>query len=595
MMGTECIMATLGGDPEPSIPPGFGPFVALALQGIQNNAKSADAHSSSAQAAHCMEKDVEVLEHGSAHGWSDTPASTSGTHSCRRSLRNRPPIDYSQFDLISDEESDVESAEKGVGLVRRRRQLPKGVLRGCAQCADCQKVVARWNPSGARRPVLEEAPVFYPSEEEFKDTLKYIESIRSTAEPYGICRIVPPPSWKPPCLLKEKNIWECSKFCTRVQKVDKLQNRKSSKKGRRGGMMKKRRKLLELEDNNNINHNQTGVQQNQERFGFEPGPEFTLQTFKKYADDFREQYFKKEVPADSPPSVEDIEGEYWRIVEKPTEEIEVVYGADLETGTFGSGFPKSSPEVKSDVEHKYLESGWNLNNLPRLQGSVLSFEGGDISGVLVPWLYVGMCFSSFCWHVEDHHLYSLNYMHWGAPKMWYGVPGKDAVNLEAAMRKHLPDLFEEQPDLLHNLDAVELYRKQARKITVSHDKLLLGAAREAIRAHWDILFLKRNTADNLRWKSMCGLDSTICKSLKARIDLELAQRQNICSPSQSRKMDAEFDSTDRECALCYYDLHLSASGCPCCPGKYTCLVHAKQLCSCDWDKRFSFSVMISMS
>lgn len=66
-------------------------------------------------------------------------------------------------------------------------------------------------------------------------------------------------------------------------------------------------------------------------------------------------------------------------------------------------------------------------------------------------------------------------------------------------------------------DAVELYRKQARKITVSHDKLLLGAAREAIRAHWDILFLKRNTADNLRWKSMCGLDSTICKSLKVNV------------------------------------------------------------------------------
>lgn len=42
-------------------------------------------------------------------------------------------------------------------------------------------------------------------------------------------------------------------------------------------------------------------------------------------------------------------------------------------------------------------------------------------------------------------------MHWGAPKMWYGVPGSDAVKLEAAMRKHLPDLFEEQPDLLHKL------------------------------------------------------------------------------------------------------------------------------------------------
>jgi len=63
-------------------------------------------------------------------------------------------------------------------------------------------------------------------------------------------------------------------------------------------------------------------------------------------------------------------------------------------------------------------------------------------------------------------------------------------------------------------NAVELYREQARKITISHDKLLLGAAREAIRAQWEVLFLKRNSADNLRWKSICGPDSTICKSLK---------------------------------------------------------------------------------
>jgi hypothetical protein len=53
--------------------------------------------------------------------------------------------------------------------------------------------------------------------------------------------------------------------------------------------------------------------------------------------------------------------------------------------------------------------------------------------------------------VEDHHFYSLNYMHWGAPKVWYGVPGSAAVHLEQAMRKYLPHLFEEQPDLLHKL------------------------------------------------------------------------------------------------------------------------------------------------
>lgn len=35
--------------------------------------------------------------------------------------------------------------------------------------------------------------------------------------------------------------------------------------------------------------------------------------------------------------------------------------------------------------------------------------------------------------------------------MWYGVPGNQASSLEQAMKKHLSDLFEEQPDLLNEL------------------------------------------------------------------------------------------------------------------------------------------------
>lgn len=53
------------------------------------------------------------------------------------------------------------------------------------------------------------------------------------------------------------------------------------------------------------------------------------------------------------------------------------------------------------------------------QGSVLRYLVGEelITGVMVPWLYVGSCLSAFCWHVEDHALYSVNYLHMGAPKV----------------------------------------------------------------------------------------------------------------------------------------------------------------------------------
>ncbi|KAL7244077.1 hypothetical protein ACSBR1_016330 [Camellia fascicularis] len=86
------------------------------------------------------------------------------------------------------------------------------------------EVTGRWRPEEACMTVFEDAPVFHPSEEEFKDTLKYVASIRPQVGSYGIYRIVPPPSWQPSCLLKEKNIWECSKFTTYSQRINELQH-----------------------------------------------------------------------------------------------------------------------------------------------------------------------------------------------------------------------------------------------------------------------------------------------------------------------------------------------------------------------------------
>ena len=61
---------------------------------------------------------------------------------------------------------------------------------------------------------------------------------------------------------------------------------------------------------------------------------------------------------------------------------------------------------------------WNLHNIPYVPGSMTRHLPDPITGINVPWLYLGMLFASFAWHNEDNYLYSINYMHWGAPKMW---------------------------------------------------------------------------------------------------------------------------------------------------------------------------------
>ncbi|XAR65571.1 hypothetical protein NMG60_11009733 [Bertholletia excelsa] len=526
-----------------------------------------------------------------------------------------------------------------------------------------RKVLARWSPTEACRPIIEEAPVFYPTSEEFKDALSYIEKIRPKAEPYGICRIVPPPSWIPPCPLKDKTVWEHAKFSTRIQQVDLLQNREPMKK-KRGRKRKRRRghsKMGATRRQPSFEYSEPNTPSDtEEKFGFQTGPDLTLDEFEKFASHFKECYFGMKDKVEKTtidvteqnvrwePSVEEIEGEYWRIVEQPMDEVEVYYGADLETGAIGSGFPKASSFLSMDESNDYVVSGWNLNNLPRLPGSILCYEGCDISGVLVPWLYVGMCFSTFCWHVEDHHLYSLNYLHWGDPKVWYGVPGSHASDLENAMRKHLPDLFREQPDLLnelvtqlspsvlksegvpvfravqharefvltfprayhsgfncgfncaeavnvapvdwldHGQSAVELYSQQHRKTSLSHDKLLLGSAREAIQALWNLCFLKEETARNLRWNSVCGKDGILTKAVKKRVLMEEERICQLPTHFQFLKMETDFDlENERECFSCFYDLHLSAAFCKCSPDKFACLKHAHTMCSCDSGNRFA--------
>lgn len=73
----------------------------------------------------------------------------------------------------------------------------------------------------------------------------------------------------------------------------------------------------------------------------------------------------------------------------------------------------------------------------------------------------------------------------------------------------------------HGQVAIELYSEQGRKTSVSHDKLLLGAAREAVKAQWEMNLLKKNSSDNLRWKDVCGKDGILSRALKVNTKIHI--------------------------------------------------------------------------
>lgn len=293
----------------------------------------------------------------------------------------------------------------------------------------------------------------YPSEAEFAlGPLAYIESVSHEVASSGVAHIVPPASWDPPTLAIRSGvdgINESSfRFGVRIQPTSALCHRRPNRPGA--------------------------------VFGFVRGSRtYTLREFEARCRDFNERYFDGEAA----PSVEEVEEAFWRIVgekdgAEKRMEVFAEYGSDLDNIENGSGFPMPrglrmdefnrrcvqdrvdvAPDSAIDVNTEaYRSHPWNVNNFSLHPRSVLSYlvdeakeDPGLVSGVMVPWLYVGSTFAAFNWHIEDHGLYSVNYLHEGAPKVWYCVPPDQSDAFEVAMRDALPELFDASPDLLSQL------------------------------------------------------------------------------------------------------------------------------------------------
>jgi len=118
------------------------------------------------------------------------------------------------------------------------------------------------------------------------------------------------------------------------------------------------------------------------------------------------------------------------------------------------------------TESNCLNKSWTLQNINLLENSLFQFlkreEKSNISGLTIPWLYFGMIFSTFCWHVEDLFLYSLNYMHYGSPKIWYSIPVGQKEKMDKYSLKKYEELKCKNKNLLDKLtlliDPVELIK-----------------------------------------------------------------------------------------------------------------------------------------
>ncbi|OMO58640.1 hypothetical protein COLO4_34455 [Corchorus olitorius] len=629
-------------------------------------------------------------------------------------------------------------------------------------------------------------PVYYPSEDEFRDPLEYILKIRPEAEPYGICKIVPPKNWNPPFALnldsftfptktqaihqlqvrpascdsktfeleynrfleghcgkklkkrvvfegeeldlcklfnavrryggydkvmKEKKWGEVFRFVRLGKKISECAKHVLSQlyrehlydyevyykrlnheraKGRKRGIhedaksenkvkvssSKRRRKNSDHEKVKGCKEEEEEVldqiceqcrsglhgevmllcdrcnkgwhiyclspplkqvppgnwycfeclNSEKDSFGFVPGKQFSLEAFRRLADRAKKKWF-----GSGSASRVQIEKKFWEIVEGSAGEVEVLYGSDLDTSVYGSGFPRSSDQRPESVELKaweeYCRSPWNLNNLPKLKGSMLQAVHHNITGVMVPWLYIGMLFSAFCWHFEDHCFYSMNYLHWGEPKCWYSVPGSEASAFEKVMRSCLPDLFDAQPDLLfqlvtmlnpsvlrengvpvysvlqepgnfvitfpksyhggfnlglncaeavnfapadwlpHGGSAAELYQLYRKAAVLSHEELLCVVA----KSDWD------SKASAYLRKELLRI-YTKEKTWRERLWKSGIIRSSPMSP----RKHPEFVGTEEDptCIICKQYLYLSAVVCRCRPSAFVCLEHWEHLCEC---------------
>ncbi|XP_041376117.1 protein Jumonji-like [Gigantopelta aegis] len=348
-----------------------------------------------------------------------------------------------------------------------------------------------------------DVPVFHPTEEDLSNVVSYIESLRSEAAPYGMCKVIPPPAWKVESKVNEEirftaqvqfihklfKRWgpsvqhtacirrhlqtigaalepspqiggvevDLSKLSQTIQEFGGMQNMVDKKKWNKVADAMKIPKLaqdrctklydiyckhllpydtLSLEEKHRLEQSVIADHQRKEKTkmddeeGIVKGKSNSLSVFIRVARNVQSMWYKDE------PTPEQVEFDYWRVVEERTNHVAVQCGhVNINTQV------PSSPAKKDNSSARHA---WSLADLFHHPDNCLNCLG-PVSGVTIPTMHIGMTFSTSCWCSDTHNLPYIQYLHTGASTIWYSIPKQEERNFKRAMTDLVPSLVSDQP------------------------------------------------------------------------------------------------------------------------------------------------------
>lgn len=260
-------------------------------------------------------------------------------------------------------------------------------------------------------------PVFEPTMEQFEDFYKFNKAINEYGMKSGIVKIIPPVEWTK--LLKgtytKDNLDNILIKNPIVQNMNVTAGRKGVYSSQNVEKQRKYNIYQWKELSRKPNHTPPAAKPNKN------ASEDTKMELRAKgrtpnsvaASRILNGDFNIDVSEYTPERCTELEALYW----KSLGYAEPMYGADM----LGSVF---SDRTKS----------WNVAHLPNL----LDLMDEKLPGVNDAYLYAGLWKASFSWHLEDQDLYSINYLHFGAPKQWYSIP-----------QEHSGRFFDLMKDIFH--------------------------------------------------------------------------------------------------------------------------------------------------